>query len=122
MEYQFIRDPIAGLKVRISDEQALIARWLNEELDKSEVAELVARCHMMTKGQPAWVRLGNEIRFTLNADEALFEAHALFQEGDDISQYADDALELDDHGLVAGCGFEDFVALLMAWQAFIAGK
>ncbi|MBQ4847111.1 YacL family protein [Pseudoalteromonas sp. MMG013] len=122
MEYQFIRDPIAGLKVRISDEQALIARWLNEELDKSEVAELVTRCHMMTKGQPAWVRLGNEIRFTLNADEALFEAHALFQEGDDISQYADDALELDDHGLVAGCGFEDFVALLMAWQAFIAGK
>ncbi|MBQ4852305.1 YacL family protein [Pseudoalteromonas sp. MMG012] len=122
MEYQFIRDPIAGLKVRISDEQALIARWLNEELDKSEVAELVTRCHMMTKGQPAWVRLGNEIRFTLNADEALFEAHALFQEGDDISQYADDALELDDHRLVAGCGFEDFVALLMAWQAFIAGK
>ena len=122
MEYQFIRDPITGFKVKISDEQALIARWLNEELGNSEVADLLARCAAMSKGQAAWVRLGSEIRFTLNTEEALFEAHALFQEGDDISQYADDALALDDHGLVAGCGFEDLVDLLTAWQQFITGR
>jgi uncharacterized protein YacL (UPF0231 family) len=121
LEYQFIRDPIVGFKVKISDEQALIARWLNEELEKSEVTDLLTRCAVMTKGQTAWVRVGKEIRFTLSAEEALFEAHALFQDGDDISQYADDALELDEHGLIAGCGFEDFVDLLTAWQQFING-
>ncbi|MCP4117067.1 MAG: YacL family protein, partial [Desulfobacteraceae bacterium] len=29
MEYQFIRDPISGLRIKISSEHALIGRWLN---------------------------------------------------------------------------------------------
>lgn len=122
MEYQFTNDPVSGYKVKISDEQALIARWLNEELSRDEIPALISRCQSMVKGQPAWVRMGCEIRFTLTADEALFEAHALFQSTDEISRYADDDLILDEHGLVAGCGFEDFVELLRDWQSFIVGK
>ena len=33
MEYQFIRDPITGCRMLISDEHSNIARWFNEQLN-----------------------------------------------------------------------------------------
>ncbi|MCF6434820.1 MULTISPECIES: YacL family protein [Pseudoalteromonas] len=119
MEYQFIRDPITGFRVKISDEHMLVGRWLSEELPYDEVMQLVADAKAMHKDSPVIVKEGKEIRFTLSADEALFEAHALFHQADDLSHYADDALELDEHGLLSGCGYEDFIALLEAWNQFI---
>ncbi|CAM3992120.1 hypothetical protein PMAG_a3338 [Pseudoalteromonas mariniglutinosa NCIMB 1770] len=38
MEYQFIRDPISGLRIKISSEHAVIGRWLNEEIGKEKIA------------------------------------------------------------------------------------
>ena len=42
MEYQFIRDPISGLRIKISSEHAIIGRWLNEEIGKDKVAMVQA--------------------------------------------------------------------------------
>ncbi|CAM4111257.1 YacL family protein [Pseudoalteromonas byunsanensis] len=119
MEYQFIRDPITGFGVKISDEHTLVGRWLSEELPHNEVAQLIAKSKAIHKDSPMLVKEGKEIRFTLSHDEALFEAHALFHQADDLSNYGDDALVLDEHGLVSGCGYEDFIALLEAWYQFI---
>lgn len=119
MEYQFIRDPISGFRVKISDEQALIGRWFNEELAHNEVKDLLAQCRNIKSFNTPLVRLGKEVRFKLCEQEALFEAHSLFNNNDDLAQYQDDALELDEHGLMAVCGFEDFVELLEAWHDFI---
>lgn len=119
MEYQFIRDPISGFRVKISDEQALIGRWFNEELPQEKVLELLTACHALDKHTPQLQYQGKEIRFTLDTQEALFEAHNIFHQQDDLQRYADDFLELDEHGTVAACGFEDFVALLQDWSEFI---
>ncbi|MGB2707803.1 MAG: YacL family protein, partial [Pseudoalteromonas nigrifaciens] len=42
MEYQFIRDPISGLRIKISSEHAIIGRWLNEEIGKDKIAMVQA--------------------------------------------------------------------------------
>nr|WP_315942822.1 YacL family protein [Pseudoalteromonas sp. CIP111854] len=119
LEYQFIRDPITGFKVRVSDEHALVGRWLNEELAYDDVLSLINLAKALPQNKQTLVIEGTEVRLTLSCEEALFEAHALFHQADDISHYADDALELDEHGLVSGCGFEDFMDLLQAWYQFI---
>ena len=58
MEYQFIRDPISGFRVKISDEQALIGRWFNEELSHNEVRDLLAQCRNIKLLNMPLVRLG----------------------------------------------------------------
>ncbi|MBD1584382.1 YacL family protein [Pseudoalteromonas sp. S16_S37] len=119
MEYQFIKDPIIGFRVKMSDEHMLVGRWLNEELAFEQVAMLLETARDLPNSKQAVVVEGKEIRLTLSHEEALFESHALFHQSDDISMYADDALELDEHGLASGCGYEDFMELLQAWHQFI---
>lgn len=119
MEYQFIRDPVIGFKVKISDEQALIARWFNEELAHDEVIDLLIQCRDIKSMHSPLIKMGREVRFKLSPQEALFESHSLFHNNDDLALYQEDALELDEHGLMAVCGFEDFVELLEDWSEFI---
>ncbi|ESP95347.1 YacL family protein [Pseudoalteromonas luteoviolacea] len=122
MEYQFIRDPITGYRVRMSQEHALVGRWLNEELAIADVKQFVQQMDMIGQGQEEIHLEGKEVRLTLSKDEALFEAHTLYQNEVDLSRYEDDFLELDEDGLMAGCGFEDFQALMLDWQAFTQGR
>ncbi|BBN80271.1 UPF0231 protein [Pseudoalteromonas sp. A25] len=119
MEYQFIKDPVTGFRVKISDEHMLVGRWLNEELPFEQVNSLLNSAKNLSKAKPALVIEGKETRLTLSHEEALFESHALFHQSDELIRYADDALELDEHGLVSGCGYEDFLELLQAWHQFI---
>ncbi|MCF2857517.1 YacL family protein [Pseudoalteromonas sp. SMS1] len=122
MEYQFIRDPIAGFKVRMSQEHALVGRWLNEELPLTAVAEFLAKMQRVKQSTNELRLDGKEVRLTLTKEEAVFEAHSLFQNDVDLSRYEDDFLELDEEGLVAGCGFEDFEALMYDWHAFVQSR
>ncbi|MDK2597491.1 YacL family protein [Pseudoalteromonas obscura] len=122
MEYQFIRDPITGYRVRMSQEHALVGRWLNEELAIADVKQFVQQMDMLGQDQEEIRLEGKEVRLTLSKDEALFEAHTLYQNEVDLSRYEDDFLELDEDGLMAGCGFEDFRALMLDWQAFTQGR
>ncbi|AOT09819.1 YacL family protein [Pseudoalteromonas luteoviolacea] len=122
MEYQFIRDPITGYRVRMSQEHSLVGRWLNEELAIADVNSFVVKMKNISSSQDEIRIEGKEVRLILSKDEALFEAHTLYQNDVDLSRYEDDFLELDEDGLVAGCGFEDFQALMLDWQAFTQGR
>ncbi|MBQ4859123.1 YacL family protein [Pseudoalteromonas carrageenovora] len=122
MEYQFIRDPISGLRIKISSEHAIIGRWLNEEIGKEKVAMVQALItSVKTSYEPVTLK-GQEIDLILSKDEALFEAHALHQDSEDLVAYQDDDLMLEENGLSSGCGFEDFVDLIESWAEFSGSK
>lgn len=122
MEYQFIRDPISGLRIKISSEHAIIGRWLNEEIGKDKVAMVMALISSVSSSFEPLTLKGQEIDVILSKDEALFEAHALHQDNEDILAYQDDELMLEENDLSSGCGFEDFVDLINSWHEFSAGR
>ncbi|WP_418608050.1 YacL family protein [Pseudoalteromonas sp. US3C1013] len=122
MEYQFIRDPISGLRIKISSEHAIIGRWLNEEIGKDKVAMVLALISSVSSSFEPLTLKGQEIDLLLSKDEALFEAHALHQDNEDILAYQDDELMLEENDLSSGCGFEDFVDLINSWHEFSAGR
>ncbi|WP_372762935.1 YacL family protein [Pseudoalteromonas sp.] len=122
MEYQFIRDPISGLRIKITSEHALIGRWLNEEIGKDKVAMVQALIASVSSSFEPLKLQGQEIDLLLTKDEALFEAHALHQDSEDLVAYQDDFLMLEENGLSSGCGFEDFVDLINSWQEFSGAK
>ncbi len=122
MEYQFIRDPISRLRIKISSEHAIIGRWLNEEIGKDKVAMVQALISSVSSSFEPLTLKGQEIDLILSKDEALFEAHALHQDNEDILAYQDDELMLEENDLSSGCGFEDFVDLINSWHEFSAGR
>ena len=122
MEYQFIRDPISGLRIKISSEHALIGRWLNEEIGKEKVATVQALISSVKTSYEPITLKGQEIDLILSKDEALFEAHALHQDSEDLVAYQDDDLMLEENGLVSGCGFEDFIDLIESWAEFTGSR
>lgn len=122
MEYQFIRDPISGLRIKVSSEHAVIGRWLNEEIGKDKIAMVQALIASVASSFEPLRLQGQEIDLILNKDEAIFEAHALHQDSEDLVAYQDDELMLEENGLSSGCGFEDFVDLINSWHEFTAGR
>ena len=122
MEYQFIRNPISGLRIKISSEHAIIGRWLNEEIGKDKVAMVQALISSVSSSFEPVTLKGQEIDLILSKDEALFEAHALHQDNEDILAYQDDELMLEENDLSSGCGFEDFVDLINSLHEFSAGR
>ena len=122
MEYQFIRDPISGLRIKISSEHAIIGRWLNEEIGKDKVAMVQALIVSVKKSFEPVTLKGQEIDLILSKDEALFEAHALHQDSEDLIAYQDDDLMLEENDLSSGCGFEDFVDLIESWAEFTSNR
>ena len=122
MEYQFVRDPIFGFRAKFNDEQALFGRWLTEEMNTNpeKLGQLLGLItQAKTLQQDEIQLLGKEVTLTLSRSEALLEANILHHQDEDLSQYQDDALMLDEDGLMAVCGYEDFVALIEAWCEFI---
>ena len=125
MEYQFVRDPIFGFRAKFNDEQALFGRWLTEEINThpeklNQLLMLITQAKTLQQDEVQL--LGQEVTLTLSSAEALLEANVLHHQDDDLSQYQDDALMLDEDGLMAVCGYEDFVALIQAWCEFIRFK
>lgn len=122
MEYQFYqgaRGPIAELSM----EQAAIGRWLSDEIgaDTDRVNGLLHNIAEIRDG--IFLELdvdGKEFRLTLNKDEVEIKANSLVNNLD-----ADSAEQMDAEGLnfydseeVAGCGLDDFEALLIAWLEY----
>ena len=122
MEYQFYqgaRGPVAELSM----EQAAIGRWLSDEIgaDTDRVNGLLHNIAEIRDG--IFLELdvdGKEFRLTLNRDEIEIKANSLVNNLD-----ADSAEQMDAEGLsfydseeVAGCGLDDFEALLIAWLEY----
>lgn len=123
MEYQFIKDPIYGIRCKMSDEHTLIGRWLSDEIGVERLAVALSWLSEIKTSGETHVEMGREIRLTLTRQEALFESHALFHEDESLlDEYRDDHLSFEEEGLVAVCGFEDFEALLVDFEHFVRGR
>ncbi|QTH72677.1 YacL family protein [Pseudoalteromonas xiamenensis] len=123
MEYQFIRDPLFGIRCKMTDEHVLVGRWLSDEIGPERVAEVVKWIELVEREPQTLVDMGSEIRLTLTRQEALLESHALFMDDESLlDAYRDDQLEFDEEGLVAACGFEDFKALIHDFSEFISKR
>ena len=61
MEYQFTRDPISGLRIKISSEHAIIGRWLNEEVGKEKIAMVQALISAIKSSHEPLTLQGQEI-------------------------------------------------------------
>ena len=66
MEYQFIRDPISGLRIKISSEHAVIGRWLNEEIGKEKIAMVQALISAVKSSHEPLTLQGQEIDLILS--------------------------------------------------------
>lgn len=122
MEYQFYQGahgPIAELSM----EQAAIGRWLTEEIgsDSDRINGLLHNIAEICDG--IFLELdvtGKEFRLTLNKDEVEIKANSLVNnlDADSTEQMDAEGLNFYDSEDVAGCGLEDFIDLLNAWQEF----
>ena len=95
---------------------------LAQEIGKDKVAMVQALISSVSSSFEPVTLKGQEIDLILSKDEALFEAHALHQDNEDILAYQDDELMLEENDLSSGCGFEDFVDLINSWHEFSAGR
>ena len=119
MEYQFYqgaRGPVAELSM----EQAAIGRWLSDEIgaDTHRVNGLLHNIAEIRDG--IFLELdvdGKEFRMTLNKDEVEIKANSLVNnlDVDSAEQMDAEGLSFYDSEEVAGCGLDDFEALLIAW-------
>ncbi len=127
MEYEFIRDPDLdtqgkGVQAYFSHEHVIVGRWLNDEVGICDTQfnllfDMIAQ--IKDHELPECTVVGKEVSLKLTRSEAIIEANSLHHDEPDLAMFSDDALDLDDNGLIAGCGFEDFVAMLLDWQAFV---
>ena len=116
MEYQIYSDPMWGKRIKLTDEHKLITRWFNDELYENDA--LMRRFIHALDEDVEQVLQGKEMRILLTHGEAIFESHGLYHDSDDLGDYAEDDLSLDESELAAACGVEDLKALLESWMAF----
>ena len=122
MEYQFYqgaRGPVAELSM----EQAAIGRWLTEEIgaDTGRISGILNNISQIKDGIFEALDInGREFILSLNRDEVDIKANSVSQQYDDDSaaQMNEEGLNFYDSEEVAGCGLEDFEALLIAWLEY----
>jgi len=125
MEYQFsygARGPQASLSM----EQAALGRWLTDEIgaDGERVTGILNNIAQIRDGIFEALDIdGREFILSLNRDEVEIKANSLAQHDDagQLDQISEEGLNFYDSEEVAGCGLEDFEALLIAWLEFISG-
>ncbi|CCQ10413.1 hypothetical protein PALB_12780 [Pseudoalteromonas luteoviolacea B = ATCC 29581] len=123
MEYQFINDPLFGIRCKMNDEHALIGRWLTDEVGCSRIEQIKLWINEVEQSDQSIEDMGKEIRMVLSKEEAVFEAHLLFcSDESQLEAYRDDQLSFDDEGLCAACGFEDFKALINDFSDFVTRR
>jgi len=122
MEYQFYhgsRGPVADLSM----EQAALGRWLTEELNNvAAIHSLLKAIEQIRNGQrESFNQQGHSWHLTLDRDEAEVKANALVDQFDDDSQQQmqEEGLDFYDSEEMAGCGFDDFEDLILAWRDFV---
>lgn len=116
MEYLIYSDPLWGKRVKLTDEHKSVARWFNDELFDDEIL-LQVFLNALKHTQGGIVQ-GKEMRVTFSHGEAVFECHGLFHDDEDLNQYAEDELSLDESELTAVCGVEDLQGLVESWLTF----
>ncbi len=130
MEYEFIHDAITGeARVLFSLEHEVIGPWMEVELGNNvnKLTEILTAIDNVEKGHPAEVLItGSEYSITLTREDVSIQTNvsmngSLNGSGEGLPEMlTDEHIHLDQNE-TAGCGIDDFRALLLSWGKFTNG-
>lgn len=130
MEYEFVHDAITGeARALFSLEHEVIGPWIEVELgrDKTKLTELITIIDNIARGQSHEVLItGKEYSITVSKEEVSIQTNVsmngtLNDHGEGLADMlTDEHINLDQNE-IAGCGLDDFRALLMSWEQFTNG-
>ena len=118
MEYEFDTDPRGRPQAHFSMDHEAFGHWFSSELGSNAalIAQLTTQVQRLKQRRAGEYRHpGHEYDLYLDADEVRVASHCLSQLDDEL----DDALHYDHSQAAAGCGLEDFEAVLAGWREFI---
>ena len=121
MDFTVGRDELGRCFAEFSMGQEAFGRWLAEELgeDRVQLQRILDAVGQLRERRMGEFALdGRMFRLELDRDEARVRAHCLEDEALDVDG---EDLDFYDDELKAGCGLDDFVDVLFAWQELIAG-
>ena len=130
MEYEFVHDAITGeARALFSLEHEVIGPWIEVEVGRSvaKINDLLSAIDGISTGKSHELLItGSEYSITLSKDEVSIQTNvsmngSLDEHGEGLSDMlTDDHIHLDENE-IAGCGLDDFSALLLSWREFISG-
>ena len=130
MEYEFVHDAITGeARALFSLEHEVIGPWIEVELgnDVTKLTEyLTAIDNVAARRTHEIFITGKEYSITINKEEVSIQTNvsmngALDDHGEGLPEMlTDDHIHLDQNE-IAGCGLDDFKALLLSWGEFTNG-
>ncbi|TMM45088.1 YacL family protein [Colwellia ponticola] len=130
MEYEFVHDAITGeARALFSLEHEVIGPWIEVEVGRNvtKINDLLSAIDGISTGKSHELLItGSEYSITLSKDEVSIQTNvsmngSLDEHGEGLSDMlTDDHIHLDENE-IAGCGLDDFNALLLSWREFISG-
>lgn len=130
MEYEFVHDAITGeARALFSLEHEVIGPWIEVEVGRNvtKINDLLSAIDGISTGKSHELLItGSEYSITLSKDEVSIQTNvsmngSLDEHGEGLSDMlTDDHIHLDENE-IAGCGLDDFSALLLSWREFISG-
>ncbi|MFG1173713.1 protein YacL [Erwiniaceae bacterium CAU 1747] len=120
MEYEFLKDITGEVKVRMSMGHEAVGHWFNDEVEKDpELLDKVETAIADVKGSlRQWQHVGKEYTLLLDEEEVMIRANKLSFEGDEMEE----GMHYYDEESLSFCGVEDFLAVIIAWRAFLQGR
>ncbi|PKI13919.1 YacL family protein [Colwellia sp. 12G3] len=130
MEYEFVHDAITGeARALFSLEHEVIGPWMEVEVghDVNKLTKLLTAIDNIEKGQSQEVLItGSEYSITLSREDVSIQTNvsmngSLNGSGEGLPEMlTDEHIHLDQNEM-AGCGLDDFRALLLSWGQFTNG-
>lgn len=119
MEYEFLRDITGTTRVRMSMGHEAIGQWINEEAaDNIALLTQVEQAIDAVKGsERQWQHIGNEYTIMVDKEEVMVQANQLLFINDELEE----GMVYYDEESLAMCGTDDFLSLINAYRAFVAG-
>lgn len=122
MDHRFYFDPLSDrYEARLEDGLEVIGFWLSAEIGQS--LKTLEQCQqLLARGQAeqqlSLRQLGRQYSLVLHQGEVCIRANG-HDAPADLSDFADDGLELYQSESEAWCGLEDLQQLLTAWREFV---
>ena len=130
MEYEFVHDAITGeARALFSLEHEVMGPWMEVELgnDVTKLTELLTAIDNIETGHSQEILItGSEYSITLTREDISVQTNvsmngSLDEHGEGLPEMlTDDHIHLDQNE-EAGCGLDDFRALLLSWGQFTNG-
>ena len=117
MEYEFLRDIIGQVLVRMSMGHEVVGHWFNEEV-KGNLAlldEVLQAANSVKGSERQWQLVGHEYTLWLDGEEVIVRANQLAISGDEMEE----GMSYYDEESLSFCGVEDFLRVAHAYREFI---